>query len=258
MAIGKEKTSNHIKGFKEEIDTASKNVPSNFFNWFDESGGDVETNFLKGQCEFWMHIMLPIYSELKNPKQQSALEIGCGGGRLLAAAAQVFNTAIGIDIHNNLPLVASELHARNIHNVELIQNDGKTIPLPDQKVDFVYSYIVLQHVEKIEIFNSYMKEAHRVLKNGGYAILYYARFPRFSVNRKFKILYLFDRLIGRLVGNRYVEKTERVNVVNLLIGDAYVEHQARALGFTIIGKGVSRKMNDLEKYGGQHYLLLQK
>ncbi|MBI5728358.1 MAG: SAM-dependent methyltransferase, partial [Candidatus Magasanikbacteria bacterium] len=38
-------------------------------------------------------------SRLTDPKRQTALEIGCGGGRLLAAAAAVFGRVIGIDIH---------------------------------------------------------------------------------------------------------------------------------------------------------------
>lgn len=258
MATGKEKTINHIQGFKDEINTVSQKTASDFFNWFDESGGDAEENFLKGKREFWTQIMLPLHKYVLVPKEKVALEIGCGGGRLLAAAAAVFNKVIGIDIHNNLSLVSSELHTRSIENFELIQNDGKTIPLPDDTVDIVYSYIVLQHVEKIDIFNHYLEETHRVLKEKGFAILYYARVPRFSVNREYKILYLLDRFIGLFVGNRYYERTERVNVVNLLIGDKYATSQALKIGFKVKATGVSKKLDNANKFGGQHYLILQK
>ena len=143
MGTGNKKTTNHITGFKEEIDKASKGNLNTFFNWFDESGGDIDTNFIKGQCEFALYILMPLFKLLKNPKNKTALEIGYGGGRLLAAASNYFGKVIGIDIHNNIQIVKNEFKKRSITNYELLRNDGISIPIEGSSIDCVYSFIVL-------------------------------------------------------------------------------------------------------------------
>ena len=64
------------------------------------------------------------------------------------------------DVHDNNNLVEDELKsppffkARGISfNIRLLKKQyGREIPLGDATVDFIYSFIVLQHVEKIGIF----------------------------------------------------------------------------------------------------------
>ena len=115
---------------------------------------------------------------LGNPHEKVALEIGCGGGRLLAAASGYFRYVIGLDIHTRLDWVRKHLAARGIRNCDLIQGDGASIPLPDQSVDFVYSFIVLHHLQSFEAFISYLRESRRCLKPGGLAQLYYGKNDR--------------------------------------------------------------------------------
>lgn len=55
--------------------------------------------------------------------------------------------------------------------VRLTRSTGTTIPeVPDSSVDFVYSLLVLQHVEREDAF-SILREFHRVLRPGGRAWL---------------------------------------------------------------------------------------
>ena len=84
MGQGTQKINNHISGFKEEVQKASQQEIGTFFNWFDESGGDIDTNFLKGQCEFSFYILMSLMEVLKDMKRKTCLEIGYVGGRLLA------------------------------------------------------------------------------------------------------------------------------------------------------------------------------
>ncbi|PJA45306.1 hypothetical protein CO174_03935 [Candidatus Uhrbacteria bacterium CG_4_9_14_3_um_filter_50_9] len=258
MGIGDQKIHNHKEGFEKEIANIATQDPATFFNWFNESGGDLDANFLKGQCEFSLSILLPIFKVLKHPKTKTALEIGYGGGRLLAAASDIFKEVIGIDVHANGSIVKAELEKRNKLNVSLIQNDGKHIPVGDASVDLVYSFIVLQHVEKIEIFDSYITEAYRVLREGGYAVICFARLSRYSVNKKSRLLYLLDRYLEKLHRKPYKEILARVNCVNLTISMKYAKEQVTQAGFTILSEEVSRKLPGLQKYGGQYCLVLQK
>lgn len=257
MGIGLHKIENHIDGFKEEIKMASSSSPRTFFNWFDDCGGDVYDNFLSGKCEFILYILTPLLGLLKKPADKVVLEIGYGGGRLLAAAAEIFKTAVGVDIHENSDLVSQELKRRCVENFQLLQNDGRHIPVGDCEVDLVYSNIVLQHVEKIDIFESYVKESFRVLKHDGYVVLYFGRLFTFSLNTKSSLLYAIDTLLEKICFRGYKEIFTRVNVTNLKITMNYAQSVCEKVGFSVVGHGVSRKIPSL-RYGGQNYLVLKK
>jgi ubiquinone/menaquinone biosynthesis C-methylase UbiE len=258
MGVGKKKRKNHILGFKEEIEKASKGNAQDFFNWFDESGGDIDTNYIKGQCEFILYILMPILNELKDSKNKTALEIGYGGGRLLAAASFIFAKVIGVDIHNNMAAVKEEFQKRSIKNYQLQQNDGKTIPIKNSSVDLVYSFIVLQHVENIEILQSYLKETYRVLNNDGLAVLYFGRLYRISHETNSKVLYKIDQILEKIHPKGYSQVLAKVNYTNLKVSLGYAKELSRQAGFSIIDEGVCKKLPDLNEYSGQHYLVLKK
>ena len=93
------------------------------------------------------------------------LEIGCGPGRILAPMATHFRRVVGIDFSSDMVQYARH-RLRTYSNVEVIQNDGRTIPLPDRSIDFVYSVIAFQHMN-LDTIKAYFSEAHRVLKRGG-------------------------------------------------------------------------------------------
>jgi SAM-dependent methyltransferase len=110
---------------------------------------------VNGAWDFAIHIATPeVRFHLGNPHEKVALEIGCGGGRLLAAASQYFRRVIGLDIHTRLDWVRQHLAGRGIQNCDVIRGDGATIPVPDHSVDFVYSFIVLHHLQSFEAFVS--------------------------------------------------------------------------------------------------------
>lgn len=84
------------------------------------------------------------------------LEIGCGVGRLMKKGYY------GIDISEEMLKIAKE--RRPDCNFKL--SDGRTIPYADETFDSVYSYLVFQHLP-LDAVESYIKEAHRVLKKNG-------------------------------------------------------------------------------------------
>jgi ubiquinone/menaquinone biosynthesis C-methylase UbiE len=253
--------SSQISGFQEEIDQAALKGRDDFFTWYN-SAKDTDMSFIRGSWDFTIHIADPIALYIKNPEEKTILEIGHGGGRILAAASRAFRNGIGIDIHNQNELVAEELKNRGIRNVTLFQSDGKSIPIESSQIDVIYSFIVLQHVEKIEIFEAYLLEVYRVLKTGGIAILYFGRKKGYSHNRKSILLYWLDNLVESITLYKlgYQEFSSNVNETNLVVSSRFAKNTARKIGFHVLKQVVSRRQvpDGIEKYGGQHGLVLIK
>lgn len=238
----------------------NKTIKSKFFTWFDNAT-DIDQTFIRGTWDFYYHILRPIIIHFKEPEKKTSLEIGYGGGRILAAACNSFNKVIGIDIHENKDVVEDELRKRGYNNFELLISDGKNIPLENNSIDFVYSFIVFQHLEKIDILKNYLRQIYRVIKPGCFAILYYGRFQNFSRNKKSKFLLLLDKIIGKLVLRKgYNEIDARVNETNLILSKSYAKKISKQIGFKYVGTVISRRNvpDGINYYGGQYGLIIKK
>jgi SAM-dependent methyltransferase len=97
----------------------------------------------------------------------SALEIGCGPGRLLRPLSRHFDEVHGVDVSDEMVRLAKE-RLRDVSNAHPHHGTGSDLALfPDARFDFVYSYAVFQHIPSREVVFSYLAEAARVLKPGG-------------------------------------------------------------------------------------------
>lgn len=261
MATGQEVESrSHVVGFREEIAKAGDTSADAFFTWFD-AASDKDAAFVRGSWDFALHIAKPAAAYLSKPQDKIALEIGHGGGRVLAAASRAFGRVVGVDIHDNNAQVEEELRARGVQNFRLIQADGSKIPLDDRSIDFVYSFIVLQHVERYAVFKSYLAESARVLKPSGVAVIYFGRKCLLSLNRTSSLLYWMDRFLERfLLAKGYAELPAKVNETNLLVSLPHARALANELGFDVRATLVSRKAvpDGFDRYGGQNGLVLIK
>ncbi len=94
------------------------------------------------------------------------VDVGCGLGRISLPFSKRFKKVTGIDINRRI-LDAGEIYCKEASNIEFIENDGKTIPLPDASVEYSYSGGVLQHIKEIDVILGYFREGLRVLKPGG-------------------------------------------------------------------------------------------
>lgn len=261
MGVGdKIESRGHITGFKEEISKAFDGNADSFAAWFNNDG-DAESAAIGGQWDFSHHIAAPLIPYIGNPVGKAVLEIGCGGGRLLAAASRYFANVSGTDIHDHLEYLGKNLTERGISNHTLRQTDGKTIPFDNGEFDVVYSFIVLQHVERIEILERYVQETLRVLEPGGHALLYFGRYSRLSANRTNPLTLCADWLAEKiLLKDGYKEFPARVNETNLLVTRKYVETIVKAYGGKPLKWNISRKNipSGYKKYGGQHGLVFRK
>jgi SAM-dependent methyltransferase len=94
-----------------------------------------------------------------------ALDFGCGAGRLTQALAGHFDEVVGVDIAPSM-LELARLHDRTGRcRFELNETDSLS-GLASGTFDFVYSNIVLQHVEP-RFTRRYLGEFLRVLRPGG-------------------------------------------------------------------------------------------
>ncbi len=114
------------------------------------------------------------------PSARSALEIGCGPGRLIRPMSRHFGEIHGIDVS---PEMIAHACARlaDLPTAHLHATTGSDLSLfPDNHFDFVYSYAVFQHIPSAEIVFSYLRETVRVLKPGGFAHLHINGLPKTS------------------------------------------------------------------------------
>ena len=96
-----------------------------------------------------------------------ALEIGCGPGRLMLPMSAHFGEIHGIDISEEMAARAREALRGVPHaHVHITPGDGLGI-FPPEYFDFIYSYIVFQHIPDPAIVLNYLREARRTLKTGG-------------------------------------------------------------------------------------------
>ncbi len=94
------------------------------------------------------------------------LEIGCGVGRLLVPLAERVAVAHGVDISPVMIGKAKE-YAAGAPNVQTALTDGSLAHLANESLDFVFSFIVFQHIPDRAPIRRYVEEAARVLKPGG-------------------------------------------------------------------------------------------
>jgi cyclopropane fatty-acyl-phospholipid synthase-like methyltransferase len=103
--------------------------------------------FLQGEGE-----TLDVFKQLENlgvtSKPGTALDFGCGVGRISRALATRFEHVLAVDFSPSMLSEARRVNSE-FHNIEYLQNAPSNLDvLNGRKVDFLYSVIVLQHMPK--------------------------------------------------------------------------------------------------------------
>ena len=101
--------------------------------------------------------------------ERSALEIGCGPGRLMLPLSAHFREIHGVDVSERMVRLAQR-NLAGIANAHAHATSGTNLQrFEDQSFDFVYSYAVFQHIPSREIVFNYLTETRRILRSGGVA-----------------------------------------------------------------------------------------
>jgi SAM-dependent methyltransferase len=103
----------------------------------------------------------------KSPLDLSMVEIGCGVGRMTRMLARIFADVAALDVSDEMAARA-RANTADLPNVTVLLGDGATLqPLASDSYDFVFSFIVFQHIPSFTVIASYCEEAYRVLRPGG-------------------------------------------------------------------------------------------
>jgi SAM-dependent methyltransferase len=137
----------------------------------DKSGAEITDADLikfmeKGDLLFRRHFE-PLLSTIGLlGSQKLAIEYGCGMGRLMRQFIGAGMRCAGIDISATMLEHAKRLvpEADSLH---LMDATNRT-PLSDGCADFVYSYAVLQHINRFSVYKAAIAEMCRLLKPGGW------------------------------------------------------------------------------------------
>lgn len=109
---------------------------------------------------------------LRNTEELSMLEIGCGVGRMTQYFAKIFGQVTAVDVAPEMIRRANQFWS-HLENVRFIEGSGSDLgQVASNSMDFVFSFYVLNHVVDPNIVLSYVREAGRVLKTGGHALLH--------------------------------------------------------------------------------------
>lgn len=109
----------------------------------------------------------PMLLGLYLPEKPFILEIGCGPGAALMAAAEIVqpSLAIGLDIDAKMIATAKRNFSRRGMNAKFIQGRAESLPIAPESFDLVIGFEVLHHVDD---WRQAVQEVARVLKPGGH------------------------------------------------------------------------------------------
>ncbi len=103
-------------------------------------------------------------------KDFTVLDYGCGPGFIAKVASDFVKKIYAIDISSGAIACAKIINAAE--NIEYLQaNDEGLSQIPDESVDAVYSYAVVQHLTD-KVLNLVLANCRRKLKKGGKLLLH--------------------------------------------------------------------------------------
>jgi 2-polyprenyl-3-methyl-5-hydroxy-6-metoxy-1,4-benzoquinol methylase len=97
----------------------------------------------------------------------TALDFGCGVGRLTIPLAEHFDHVYGIDISEEMVGIARGLHYHTGRVNFDVHRSPDLSGFRDGTFDMICSIFVLQHLPSRDAIKSYLKEFIRVLRSGG-------------------------------------------------------------------------------------------
>jgi ubiquinone/menaquinone biosynthesis C-methylase UbiE len=127
-----------------------------------------EASFFESGEQDYLRLVYPILQRLQiDPANKAMAELGCGAGRMTRSFAQRFQSVCAVDISSEMQSRA-EGYLKSFSNIRWILSDGETLSgIENASVDFVFSYLVLQHMPTKEVAFSSIREMMRILHPDG-------------------------------------------------------------------------------------------
>jgi ubiquinone/menaquinone biosynthesis C-methylase UbiE len=127
-----------------------------------------ENSFLASGDEDYQKLVVPVLRRLALETSDKCIgEIGCGAGRMTRSFASHFRTVFAVDISEEMQARA-KIFLSSFSNITWILSNGQSLSgLLSNSLDFVFSYLVLQHFPTPELVAGTIREMLRALKPGG-------------------------------------------------------------------------------------------
>ena len=213
---------------------------------------------------------------LEQAGDATLLEIGSGIGRMTAAFTKNFASVVATDVdaaflercRETVAEFGDVMHLRTAHIA-----DGRTIPVSDQSVDVVFSYITLQHCKNDDAI-ALTKEAMRIAKPGGRIVLNYRTWVPADIflvpagvlmRQSWRIPFLRARLAKWRWSTRLGWQANRVSPTAILtaieatgvpLSDVVIRHHTSRSLPDVKYKGTAVEKRKLDKANKSHWWLV--
>lgn len=146
-------------------DRAKKNALHYIASW--KTDWDLNSFFASGEEDF-QRLVGPVLERCGLPSTGKTMaELGCGVGRMTGSFARRYESVLALDISAEMLGKATQLHNER-KNILWTRVGGADLAcIGSSSVDFVFSYLVLQHMPKKELALNYVREMLRILRPGG-------------------------------------------------------------------------------------------
>lgn len=127
-----------------------------------------EASFFQSGADDYRRLVAPVLERHDfSPQGKTMLELGCGAGRMSRCFAGEFSRVVGFDVSAEMLNRARDLNG-SCENITWTQGNGSDLSnVADCSVQFVFSYLVLQHLPNELLLHSYLREILRILAVGG-------------------------------------------------------------------------------------------
>jgi ubiquinone/menaquinone biosynthesis C-methylase UbiE len=127
-----------------------------------------EASFFESGEQDYVRLVHPILQKLQfDPAAKSMAELGCGAGRMTRSFAQRFRSVLALDISEEMQSRA-KTYLQSFENIRWLLSDGQTLSgVQSNSVDFVFSYLVLQHMPEKQVVCNAIREMMRILHPSG-------------------------------------------------------------------------------------------
>lgn len=131
--------------------------------WWSDDGplSAIRTALNPGRMEYFRQVFADLSID---PRDQTVLDVGCGGGLLAEDLARLGCRVTGVDPSAAAVTVARQHAETQGLQVVYLRGEGEALPLLDASFDIVCCCDVLEHVHDLE---RVMSETSRVLRLGG-------------------------------------------------------------------------------------------
>ena len=155
-------------------------------SWKDD--WNEESFFASGEADY-ERLVEPIVTPLGIRSKGSAMaELGCGAGRMTRAFTRRFRSVTAIDVSEEMQSRAKG-YLKGTNNVRWVLTDGVTLKgVETGAMDFVFSYLVLQHYPSAELIAGSIREMMRMLRPGGAFLFQFNGSQRATMNWRGRVV----------------------------------------------------------------------